>query len=136
MDTNQRGYEEEVEVEVEAVWDEDEDEDEEVEAEELDPRTLGVPGLKTLMPGDRVEVLWRHGASSLPMLALQHHLTSSHTAPARRLGEGASEGVRARDAGRPARYHLPHHVRRRRGGSASSAVAAHSLYLPLIHSDS
>ena len=70
MDTNQHGYEEEVEVEVEAVWDEDEDEDEEVEAEELDPRTLGVPGLKTLMPGDRVEVLWRHGASSLPMLAL------------------------------------------------------------------
>ena len=40
------------------------------QAEELDPRTLGVPGLKTLMPGDRVEVLWRHGASSLPMLAL------------------------------------------------------------------
>ena len=45
------------------MWDEDEDENEEVEAEELDPRTLGVPGLKTLIPGDRVEVLWRHGAS-------------------------------------------------------------------------
>ena len=112
MDTNQHGYEEEVEVEVEAVWDEDEDEDEEVEAEELDPRTLGVPGLKTLIPGDRVEVLWRHGASSLPMLALTAAPNlQSHTAPASRLGEGASEGVRARDAGRPARYHLPHHVR-------------------------
>ena len=31
--------------------------------EELDSRTLGVPGLKTLMPGDCVEVLWRHGAA-------------------------------------------------------------------------
>ena len=101
------------EVKVEAVWEvlEEEEEEEAVEAEELlDPLTLGVPGLKTLILGDRVEVLWRHGASSLPMLALQQHLTSSHTAPARRLGEGASEGVRARDAGRPARYHLPHHV--------------------------
>ena len=39
------------------------EEEEEVEAEELDPRTLGVPGLKTLILGDRVEVLWRHGAS-------------------------------------------------------------------------
>ena len=49
-----------IEVEVEAVW--------EVEVaassqtEELDPRTLGVPGLKTLMPGHCVEVLWAHGA--------------------------------------------------------------------------
>ena len=60
------------EVKVEAVWEvlEEEEEEEEVEAEELDPRTLGVPGLKTLILGDRVEVLWRHGASSLPMLAL------------------------------------------------------------------
>ena len=40
------------------------------EAKEIDPLTLGVPGLKTLIPGDRVEVLWRHGAASLPMLAL------------------------------------------------------------------
>ena len=52
------------EVEVEAVWEVlEEEEEEEVEAEELDPRTLGVPGLKTLILGDRVEVLWRHGAS-------------------------------------------------------------------------
>ena len=36
------------------------------QTEELDPRTLGVPGLRTLVPGDRVEVLWTHGASSLP----------------------------------------------------------------------
>ena len=32
------------------------------QTEELDPRTLGVPGLKTLMPGHCVEVLWAHGA--------------------------------------------------------------------------
>ena len=119
MDTNQRGYEEEVEVEVEAVWDEDEDEDEEVEAEELDPRTLGVPGLKTLMPGDRVEVLWRHGASSLPMLALIRITAAPKLQPHRRrcrLGEGASDRVRARDAGRPARHHLSPRIRRRRKG--------------------
>lgn len=30
--------------------------------EEIDPRTLGVPGLKTVISGDRVEILWRHGA--------------------------------------------------------------------------
>ena len=58
------------EVEVEAVWEVlEEEEEEEVEAEELDPRTLGVPGLKTLILGDRVEVLWRHGASSLPNIS-------------------------------------------------------------------
>ena len=45
------------------VWEVVQEEEEEVEAEELDPRTLGVPGLKTLILGDRVEVLWRHGAS-------------------------------------------------------------------------
>ena len=28
---------------------------------QLDPSILGVPGLKTLVPGDRVEVLWTHG---------------------------------------------------------------------------
>ena len=32
------------------------------QAEEIDPRTLGVPGLKTLSTGDPVEILWRHGA--------------------------------------------------------------------------
>ena len=47
------------EVEVEAVWEEDSE-------AELDPDTLGVPGLKTLVPGDRVEVLWAHGAPSPP----------------------------------------------------------------------
>ena len=59
------------EVEVEAVWEVVEEEEEVVAAaKEIDPLTLGVPGLKTLIPGDRVEVLWRHGAASLPMLAL------------------------------------------------------------------
>ena len=33
------------------------------EKEELDPHALGVPALKTLSRGDRVEVLWLHGAS-------------------------------------------------------------------------
>ena len=47
------------EVEVEAVWEEDSE-------AELDPDTLGVPGLKTLVPGDRIEVLWAHGAHSSP----------------------------------------------------------------------
>ena len=37
------------------------------QTEELDPRTLGVPGLRTLVPGDRVEVLWEHGAFFLPL---------------------------------------------------------------------
>ena len=48
------------EVEVEAVWEEVAEEASRKEA--LEPRTLGVPGLKTLMPGDLVEVLWAHGA--------------------------------------------------------------------------
>ena len=54
------GNEEVPEVEVEAVWEEEE------EDAELDPDTLGVPGLKTLVPGDRVEVLLAHGAPSSP----------------------------------------------------------------------
>ena len=54
------------------------------EAEEIDPLTLGVPGLKTLIPGDRVEVLWRHGAASLLMLALTAApINSRHTARGR-----------------------------------------------------
>ena len=79
------------EVQVEAVWEllEEEEEEEVVEAKELlDPRTLGVPGLKTLMPGDRVEVLWRHGASSLPMLAL----TAAPNLQPHRAGEQAGRG--------------------------------------------
>ena len=98
------------EVEVEAVWEEEDSE------AELDPGTLGVPGLKTLVPGDRVEVLWAHGAPSPPSLGLVLHprrvsCTALHPARMRRLGEGANQGVRARDAIRRTRYHLPHHVR-------------------------
>ena len=96
--------EEVLEVEVEAVWEDDEE-------EELDPRTLGVPGLKTLVPGDHVEVLWDNGAFYLPFPAPQHAAQAPELQRARRLGEGASQGVRARDAGRPARHHLPHHLR-------------------------
>ena len=97
--------EEVLEVEVEAVWEDEEE-------EELDPRTLGVPGLKTLVPGDHVEVLWANGAFSPPCPAPQHASDLRHlsTPRARRLGEGEGQGVRARDAGTPARYHLPHHV--------------------------
>ena len=105
------------------------------EAKEIDPLTLGVPGLKTLIPGDRVEVLWRHGAASLPMLALiAAPIESRHTprARARRLGEGASEGVLARDAGRPARHYLPHHVRRRRGG-LMPAASLHTAWAKAYH---
>ena len=97
--------EEVLEVEVEAVWEEDDEE------EELDPRTLGVPGLKTLVPGDHVEVLWDNGACSPPFPAPTHAAQAPELQRARRLGEGESQGVRARDAGRPARHHLPHHVR-------------------------
>ena len=64
MDVDE-GNEEVLEVEVEAVWEDDEE-------EELDPRTLGVPGLRTLVPGDRVEVLWDSGAFSPPCPAPQH----------------------------------------------------------------
>merc|ERR1740124_1892121 len=56
MDVDQ-GNEEVLEVEVEAVWEAEDDEEE----EELNPHTLGVPGLKTLVPGDHVEVLWANG---------------------------------------------------------------------------
>ena len=106
--------EEVLEVEVEAVWEDDEE-------EELDPRTLGVPGLRTLVPGDHVEVLWANGAFFLPLSCSPTRTRDlrlrTWAAPrARRLGEGASQGVRARDAGTPARHHLPHHVSRRRGG--------------------
>ena len=38
---------------------------------QLDPSILGVPGLKTLVPGDRVEVLWTHG--------VPHASTRTHT---------------------------------------------------------
>ena len=61
MDVDQ-GNEEVLEVEVEAVWEAEDDDDE--EEEELNPHTLGVPGLKTLVPGDHVEVLWANGACS------------------------------------------------------------------------
>ena len=104
MDVDE-GNEEVLEVEVEAVW-----EAEEEEEEELDPRTLGVPGLKTLVPGDHVEVLWDNGAFYLPFPAPQHAAQALELQRARRLGEGASQGVCARDVGRPARHHLPHHV--------------------------
>ena len=30
--------------------------------EEIDPSTLGVPGLRTLSFGDRIDVLWSNGA--------------------------------------------------------------------------
>ena len=75
MDVDE-GNEEVLEVEVEAVW-----EAEEEEEEELDPHTLGVPGLKTLVPGDHVEVLWANGAFSPlvlpPTYAALRHLSYS-----------------------------------------------------------
>ena len=59
-----------VEVVVEAV---------EEASSQLDPSTLGVPGLKTLVPGDRVEVLWTHGVPCLfaptPCLLTSHAYT-------------------------------------------------------------
>ena len=61
MDVDE-GNEEVLEVEVEAVWEVEEEEEE--SQTELDPRTLGVPGLKTLVPGNHVEVLWANGARS------------------------------------------------------------------------
>ena len=111
MDVDE-GNEEVLEVEVEAVWEDDDE-------EELDPRTLGVPGLRTLVPGDHVEILWDNGAFFLPLPCSPTPPTRTRdlrlrtwAAPrARRMGEGASQGVRARDAGGPARHHLPHHVR-------------------------
>ena len=69
MDVDE-GNEEVLEVEVEAVWEVEEEEEE--SQTELDPRTLGVPGLKTLVPGDHVEVLWANGACSPPCPAAQH----------------------------------------------------------------
>ena len=102
------------------------------EAEEIDPLTLGVPGLKTLIPGDRVEVLWRHGAASLPMLAHSStHQLKTHRTRARRLGERASEGVLARDAGRLACHHLSPRIRRRREGKKTAQPAArpYTLYM-------
>ena len=93
-----------LEVEVEAVWEENEEE------EQLDPRTLGVPGLKTLIPGDRVEVLWRHGADSIPMLALTAApIDSRHTARGRAGWERGrvKECLLEMRAGRPVIiYHL------------------------------
>ena len=99
------------EVEVEAVWEVFEEEEEEVaEAEEIDPLTLGVPGLKTLIPGDRVEVLWRHGADSIPMLALTAApIDSRHTARGRAGWERGrvKECLLEMRAGRPVIiYHL------------------------------
>ena len=76
MDVDE-GNEEVLEVEVEAVWEAEEEEEEE---EELDPRTLGLPGLKTLVPGDRVEILWANGAFSplvLPPNTQPRHLSYS-----------------------------------------------------------
>ena len=80
------------------------------EAEEIDPLTLGVPGLKTLIPGDRVEVLWRHGADSIPMLALTAApIDSRHTARGRAGWERGrvKECLLEMRAGRPVIiYHL------------------------------
>ena len=46
---------------------------------QLDRSILGVPGLKTLVPGDRVEVLWTHGVPCLfaptPCLLTSHAYT-------------------------------------------------------------
>ena len=50
---------------------------------QLDPSILGVPGLKTLVPGDRVEVLWTHGvphASTRTHTIPIHHATPTHHA--------------------------------------------------------
>ena len=64
--------------------------------------------------GTPVEVLWAHSAPSV-CLTPSTHQRMTHTA-VRRLEEGAHQGVCARDAKMP-RHHLPHHLRRRRGGS-------------------
>ena len=89
--------EEVLEVEVEAVWEDDEE-------EELDPRTLGVPGLRTLVPGDHVEVLWANGAFSPPCPAPQHapdlrHLSCSTCAQDGRGGGSRSACSRCGHAG-------------------------------------
>ena len=86
-----------LEVEVEAVWEDEEE-------EELDPRTLGVPGLRTLEPGDHVEVLWANGAFSPPCPAPQHapdlrHLGCTTCAQAGRGGESRSACSRCGHAG-------------------------------------
>jgi hypothetical protein len=92
------------------------------QAEEIDPHTLGVPGLRTLSTGDRVEILWRHGAP-LSRTAPEPTRSTAHQRhpTARRLGEGPSPGVRARDAESHAGHYLPYHVRRRRGGPPPAA---------------
>ena len=95
MDVDE-GNEEVLEVEVEAVWEDEE--------EELDPRTLGVPGLRTLVPGDHVEVLWANGAFSPPCPAPQHapdltHLSHTTCAQAGRGGESRSACSRCGHAG-------------------------------------
>ena len=43
------------------------------QTEEIDPRILGVPGLKTLSTGDHVEILWRHGAPLSRTARLRPH---------------------------------------------------------------
>ena len=60
--------EEKVGKEAEAETEEEAEEEEEEavtvgeEVEELDSSTLGVPGLRTLSTGDRVDILWSNGA--------------------------------------------------------------------------
>ena len=101
MDVDE-GNEEVLEVEVEAVW-----EAEEEEEEELDPNTLGVPGLKTLVPGDHVEVLWANGAFSPPFpapLSCEQHVALRHLSYSVRAGwerGRVKECVLEMRAGRP-----------------------------------
>ena len=78
------------------------EEAEEQEEEELDPRTLGVPGLKTLVPGDHVEVLWANGAFYPPFSCPQNlkHLSYCTTcAQAGRGGESTSARSRCGQVG-------------------------------------
>ena len=74
------------------------------QTEELDPRTLGVPGLRTLVPGDNIEVLWANGAFSPPCPAPQHapdltHLSHTTCAQDGRGGESRSACSRCGQAG-------------------------------------
>ena len=66
---------EEAKEEEEAEEEEEEEEEEAVvvvgeEVEQIDPTTLGVPGVGTLSSGDRIAVLWSNGVPALVRIGL------------------------------------------------------------------
>lgn len=83
--------------------------------DELDSRTLGVPDLETLMPGDRVEVLWSHGAALLSMRALLDMDWSTEPPAIRRWRAQAGRGGESRSA-----------CSRRGVGSPLSSITSHT----------